>query len=132
MVLEESLSMAEDWAWHGLRQLSISKVPGCDSTRTILFCSCCCCCCQDCFGRSSLALWFSWIVWATGQEINPRALAPKQASPAAFARHICLLDLRFFVQGDKMKELGLPVPALNDRAKTQRPLMAHVSKVSQG
>lgn len=27
----------------------------------------------------------------------------------------------FFVQGDKMKELGLPVPALNDREKTQRP-----------
>lgn len=27
----------------------------------------------------------------------------------------------FFVQGDKLKELGLPVPALNDRAKTQRP-----------
>lgn len=25
----------------------------------------------------------------------------------------------FFVQGDKLKELGLPVPALNDRAKTQ-------------
>eukprot|EP00913_Durusdinium_trenchii_P004607 g4276.t1 len=27
----------------------------------------------------------------------------------------------FFFQGDKMKELGLPVPALNDRQKTSRP-----------
>lgn len=27
---------------------------------------------------------------------------------------------RFFLQGDKMKELGLPVPALNDREKTLR------------
>jgi len=27
----------------------------------------------------------------------------------------------FFLQGDKMKELNLPVPALNDREKTQRP-----------
>jgi len=39
--------------------------------------------------------------------------------------------LRFFVQGDKLKELGLPVPALNDRAKTQRPLTANMSKICQ-
>ena len=40
LVLEESLGMAEDWAWHGLRQLSISKDQECGCTRTLLFCSC--------------------------------------------------------------------------------------------
>ncbi|CAE7458000.1 Pde4d [Symbiodinium natans] len=42
--------------------------------------------------------------------------------PFAVARPWALLVLEeFFAQGEKMTELGLPVPALNDRQKTNRP-----------
>jgi len=42
--------------------------------------------------------------------------------PFAVARPWALLVLEeFFAQGEKMNELGLPVPALNDRQKTNRP-----------
>jgi len=42
--------------------------------------------------------------------------------PFTVARPWALLVLEeFFVQGEKMTELGLPVPALNDRQKTNRP-----------
>lgn len=42
--------------------------------------------------------------------------------PFSVARPWALLVLEeFFVQGEKMTELGLPVPALNDRQKTNRP-----------
>ena len=50
-------------------------------------------------------------------------MACVQAGPLDFACFCeILFSARFFLQGDKMKELSLPVPALNDREKTQRPL----------